>query len=91
MRLAIGLGLIGTFFAGPLLGFWCGTVFGSNHIVDLQVADINNGLVGAVIGGVLGFVGLMLILAIYPSKLAQDDLDWEEEFSSPHFSADSHH
>ena len=86
---ALALGIGATILWGPLLGFYMGTVFGSPHVTDLQRPDINNGLVGAGIGFVVGLAALIAILVIYPSRTKKDVEDWTEDYSHPHFN--KHH
>jgi hypothetical protein len=86
---ALALGILLAFLWGPLLGFYMGTVFGSDHFYDLQHQDMLNGLKGAGIGFVVGVCGLLYILKVYPSRTKKDFEDWKEENSHHRFSG--HH
>jgi hypothetical protein len=69
---ALGLSL------APLAGFYFGTIAGSPHVVDLQVADMENGLRGAGIGLLIG-VGMALATTIlYPTYKEREELIEDE-------------
>jgi len=71
--LALG---IATFVGVPFftfLGFLIGTVAGSKHVIDLQVEDMQHGVVGAGAGFLVGVIVMFLVATVYPRITAADD------------------
>ena len=55
--------------APPLLaltGFYMGTIFGTDHVLDLQGKDMVRGGVGALIGLAIGVLFAIGVTAFYP-------------------------
>ena len=57
---------------GTLAGFYLATIFGSDHIVDLQAKDINNGFLGAAVGLGLSVVFAIWVTVMYPRATKRD-------------------
>lgn len=55
-----------------LAGFYLGTFFHSEHVVDLQPKDIPNGVVGAGIGLVTALVVALIVTAVYPKVIESE-------------------
>ena len=72
--IAIGIAwFVGTVIC-TLIGFYFGTVCGSDHVVDFQPKDMAAGFKGGAIGFVIG-VGIALWVTIqYPKATRRDDL-----------------
>ncbi len=71
---ALALGVAWT--VGPLvftaLGFYMGTVLGSDHVIDLQSKDIANGGKGALIGLLVSIAVAITVTIRYPKSVEQD-------------------
>ncbi|RYG45895.1 hypothetical protein EON79_11505 [bacterium] len=48
------------------LGFVMGQIIGSDHVVDLQMEDMQNGLKGGAVGLVVGIVVATIVTVYYP-------------------------
>lgn len=68
----------------PLGGFYLGTIFGSEHVIDLQTKDMVNGFYGAGIGLVLGLTGAIIVTVVYPRVTARDGDYAEGSHSDAH-------
>ncbi|MGV3616306.1 MAG: hypothetical protein ACO1SV_13315 [Fimbriimonas sp.] len=55
-----------------LCGFYCGTFFASEHVVDLQPKDISNGVVGAGIGLTVAVLTALFVTAVYPKVIERE-------------------
>lgn len=65
-----------------LCGFYMGTFVASQHIQDLQGADIDKGGRGALIGLGLALAIAIVTTALYPKKIAREyevrENDWSK-------------
>jgi|GEM_PF-1164238 len=55
-----------------LAGFYMGTFFASEHVVDLQPKDIDNGWIGAGIGFLVAILSAIFVTVTYPKYVEQD-------------------
>ena len=69
---AITIAWIIGLLVAPLAGFYLGTIFGSDHVIDLQTKDMMNGFVGAGIGLAIGVVGALIMTIVYPKVTLRD-------------------
>ena len=66
-----------------LLGFYLGTIFGNReHKVDLQVSDIHNGAIGALIFLGLSVVAAIVVTIVIPPVVERDYAKREEKWAS---------
>lgn len=66
-----------------LAGFYMGTFFASEHVVDLQVKDISNGVIGAGIGFTVAILTFLFVAATYP-KVIEREYQEREEYEAAH-------
>ena len=72
--IAIGIAwFVGTIVC-TLVGFYFGTVAGSNHIIDFQPKDMVAGFKGAGIGLAVGIFIAIWVTIQYPRATQRDDL-----------------
>lgn len=64
-----------------LAGFYLGTWIFSQHVKDLQGADIDKGVIGAVIGLVISIIVATCVSLVYPKKIAAEYQVREAELS----------
>jgi hypothetical protein len=55
-----------------LAGFYMGTFFASEHITDLMMKDIRNGVAGAAIGFTVGVATFLFVLMTYPKVIERE-------------------
>ena len=66
-----------------LLGFYLGTIFGNReHVVDLQVKDIESGLLYAKVFCVLSLIGGAIATRIFPAVIEKDYADREAKWDA---------
>lgn len=66
-----------------LAGFYMGTFFASEHVVDLQPKDISNGVIGAGIGFTVAILTFLFVAATYP-KVIEREYQERDEYERAH-------
>ena len=70
-------------------GFYIGTFAASEHVVDMQVKDMRNGGIGALVGLTIAVIGAIIVTAVYP-KVIEREYEAREALNHPDASHDHH-
>lgn len=71
-QMALGIAWIVLPVVATLAGFYLGTFVASEHTIDIQGADIQKGLVGAVIGLACSVLFAIGVSVLYPKAVERD-------------------
>lgn len=70
--LAAGIAWTSSLAWFTMLGFVMGQIIGSNHVDDIQMRDMRNGVQGAAVGFLVGVVVALVVTFVYPKYTRKD-------------------